>query len=74
MPKWFVRRALDGRFLCEDGLWRNFTSFGNRRQIKFYSSSNRAHKFGLRNQDGTAYAVYENDQVDACGQITRITR
>jgi hypothetical protein len=37
--------------------------------IKWYSSAIRAVKYGLENQDGTAYAVYEDQEVDCWGRV-----
>lgn len=67
--KWFVRRESDGRFLCRDGRWRIKASSYD--DIKFYSSPVRAHKFGLRGQDGTAIAVYETDTIYCDGRIEK---
>jgi len=67
--KWFVRRESDGRFLCRDGRWRfKAASFDD---IKFYSSSWRALKFGLRREQGTAFAVYETDTIYCDGRIEK---
>lgn len=74
--EWFVRRASDNRILCTDGLWRY--NAGCVDSIKFYSSSGRALRYGLKaydgcweGSDGTAYAVYHGDSVNCCGQIKR---
>jgi len=64
---WFVRRATDDRILCIDRLWRN--NAGCVESIKFYSSAGRAHRYGLKGQDGTAYAVYPGDCVDCLGNV-----
>ena len=70
-PKWFVSRKLIGGFLCCDGKWREFTTFGSRSEIKFYSSEKNAYKYGLRNKEGTAYSVYPDETVDALGRVYR---
>lgn len=66
---WFVRRDSDGRILCVDRKWRS--NAGSIGRIKFYSSAGRAHRYGLRGCDGTAYAVYPDDLVDCTGRVTR---
>ena len=76
---WFVRRASDGRMLCIDGKWRSMVS-ANR--IKFYTSSGRAERYGLKGcayvdsvaggslqSRGSCHAVYDGESVDACGKI-----
>lgn len=75
--KWMVRRQIDDRFLCTDGKWRHCVA--DVRQIKFYSTANRAIKYGLMkvqpveyhgiSSKGTAYAVYEDDIIDRNGEI-----
>lgn len=67
--KWFVKRASDDRMLCVDGLWRSYVA--GIEDIKFYTSIGRAHKYGLKHQDGTAYAVYDGDEVDRDGIVYR---
>lgn len=66
-PKWFVRRRSDGRILCIDRKWR--LNVGCVDQIKFYSSDNRAHRYGLKGQDGSALAVHSDDRVDCTGEV-----
>jgi hypothetical protein len=66
---WFVRRATDNRILCVDRLWRS--NAGSVDRIKFYTSAGRAHRYGLKGEDGTAYAVHHGDCVDCTGRVTR---
>lgn len=66
---WLVRRATDSRFLCVDGSWRHCVAGVDR--IKFYASSGRAHRYGLRGRDGSAIAVYPNDSINRNGHIER---
>jgi len=65
--KWFVRRPSDNAMLGRNGKW--YTMFAGVEDIKFYSSSGRAHKYGLENKPGTAFAVYPDDVVDVVGNI-----
>ena len=65
---WFVRRGSDNRILGVDGKWYDWCGYIER--IKFYTSSGRALKYGLRGRiDGTAFAVYNNDSIDCNGCI-----
>lgn len=66
-PKWFVRRPSDGAMLGRNGKW--YTMFACTSDFKWYSSSNRAHKYGLKNQPGTAFAVYPDETIDVVGNI-----
>lgn len=62
---WFVRRASDNAILgCDRRWYRHLCP-----EIKTYSSAGRAHKYGLRGAPGTAYAVYEDEDLNIAGQI-----
>jgi len=67
--KWFVRRAADSRILTTNRRWSHNTGCVSR--IKMYSSAGRAIRYGLKGDDGTAYAVYDGDWVNCCGNIKR---
>lgn len=77
--KWFVTRAIDGRILGRDGLWRK--QFASVNDIKFYSTCGRATRYGFSKiseyrptlgnmfEVGQARAVHQNETVDVCGRI-----
>jgi hypothetical protein len=66
-PKWFVRRKSDNTILCIDGIWRN--NAGYVENIKFFKREWNAKKYGLKNENGTAFAIYPGDTLDCLGCI-----
>ncbi len=69
---WIVKRDLDGAYLGRNGKWyRMFSHYGDFRQFK---RPGNALKFGLKYEQGTAYALYSGDTIDVVGNITRTPR
>lgn len=69
---WIVQRESDSRFLCRDGLWRRHVA--DYRSFKTFRLDVNAIKFGLKYDNGTAFAVYEGDEIDRDGRIIRANR
>jgi hypothetical protein len=66
---WIVQRESDGAFLCIDGLWRRHLA--GIEDFRTFRRDVNAIKYGLKFQDGTAFALYPEDSIDVCGVITR---
>ena len=66
---WIVQRESDSAFLCRDGCWRHFVT--GVEDFKTYRTDWRAIHYGLKYQDGTAFALYPEDFIGRDGNITR---
>jgi len=66
---WIVKRRIDNRMLCCDGMWRR--NVAGAENWKLYKTDWRAIKFGLKYEDGTAYAIHEGDTLTRDGSIER---
>lgn len=69
-PRWFVRRALDGAMLGKNGKW--YTMFADTGDFKWFKRAENAIKFGLKYEDGTAYAVHPGETIDVVGSIYNV--